>query len=504
MAEPGTPGPDNSGDNARYHAKVYTGSAWMVLTRMGVKSLGLISSVVLARLLVPEDFGLVAIAMAIYAFIELFGALGLGTVLIQRQSADDADYNTAWTFKVLFGLFAAGCLVLLAPLVAGFYDEPRLEAVIWVIALASVFSGAANIGTVNFQKDMDFRKELQFQLVPKLISFGITLTLALVFRNYWALVLGTIASQFVSLVYSYVVHPFRPRFSLQSFRRLFSFSRWLLLNNVLFFVNDRASELLVGKMLSTSAVGLFSLSKEIAQLPTAEVAKPINKATFPVYSRFQNDFRELRQAYLSTVALTTALTLPAALGIALVAPLLVEVVLGEKWLPMVPLLQLLAISNLLLSITVNNSFVYMACGRPDFMFAINLSRTLLFFVLLLPLLDVSGLVGIGQARLVTTLVMLAAVQVVMSRFLSLQLLAFLSALSRPGAACVVMYLVLVALQTYCTAPDKPVMLALLVVAGGMTYVGASLLIWQLQGRPEGLESTVLARIRPRSIGRGNS
>ena len=82
---------------------------------------------VLARLLVPEDFGLVAIAMAIYAFIELFGAMGLGTVLIQRQSADDEDYNTAWTFKMLFGLVAAGSLLLLAPLVAGFYEDPRLQ-----------------------------------------------------------------------------------------------------------------------------------------------------------------------------------------------------------------------------------------------------------------------------------------------------------------------------------------------------------------------------------------
>jgi len=499
MGEHSPPGQRSALENARVQGKVYSGSAWMMVTRLSVKSLGLVSSIVLARLLVPEDFGLVAIAVAIYAFIELFGALGLGTVLIQRQSSDVADYNTAWTFKVVFGFLAAACLVLFAPFVASFYDEPRLRAVISVIALASVFSGASNIGVVNFQKDMNFRKELQLQLVPKVFSFIFTLTVALVYRSYWALVLGTVFSQFLVMVYSYMMHSFRPKFGLQSFHKLFSFSRWLLLNNILYFINDRASELLVGKMLSTSAVGLFSLSKEIAQLPTAEVAQPINKATFPVYSRFQDDFVELRKAYLSTVALTSALTLPAALGIAFVAPLLVEVVLGAHWLPMVPLLQLLAISSLLVSITVNNGFVYMACGRPEVMFVMNASRTVLFFLLLFPLLDTNGLLGIGQARLVTTVLMLVVVQIVMIRFLTLPFLALLSSLARPVVACSVMYGGLLLVQAFCGELGKAATLAMMVVAGAATYILVSLALWRLQGCPEGLESTVIAKLFPRNF-----
>jgi O-antigen/teichoic acid export membrane protein len=489
-------------DNERIHAKIYTGSAWMVLTRLAVKSLGLISSVVLARLLLPEDFGLVAIAMAIYALVELFGAFGFGDALIQRQSPSEEDYNTAWTFKVIFGCFAAACLVLLAPAVAAFYEEPRLKTVIWVIAAASIFSGAVNIGTVNFQREMDFRRELQLQLVPKLISFCITVSLAFLLRNYWALVLGTVASQVVVLVYSFLMHPFRPRFSLQSFNGLFSFSRWILLNNLLTFLNERASELLVGKALSTSAVGLFSLSKEISQLPTAEVAKPINKATFPVYARFQDNFIELRRAYLSTVALTAALTLPAALGIACVAPLLVQVVLGEQWLAMVPLLQLLAIASLLASTTLNNGYVYMACGRPDLMVAINGARTLLFFTLLVPFLDVSGLLGIGHARLGATIAMLVVVQVIMSKFLQLSLRSFLSALLRPVAASTLMFAVLVLAKQHLVFLSPGGLLAVMIASGAFSYLLATLLLWWLQGRPEGIEQSVLQQIFSPGIMRG--
>lgn len=484
--------------NHQVHAKVYTGSAFMLLTRIGVKSVGLISSIVLARLLVPEDFGLVAMAMAIYAFVELFGALGLGTALIQSQSDDRDDYNTAWTFKVLFGFFSASCMALAAPYVAGFYSDPRLEQVIYVIALSSILSGASNIGTVNFQKDMDFRKELQFQLIPKLISFGITLSLAFIYRNYWALVIGMVAHQLIVTSYSYWIHPFRPTFGLKSFDKLFNFSRWLLLNNVLYYLNDRFSELMVGKILSTSAVGFFSIGKEIANLPTQEMAKPINKATFPVYSRFKEDFVELRQAYLNTVALTASITMPAALGIALIAPLFVEVILGSKWLPAAPLIQLLALSNVLASLTVNNGFVYMACGKPNIMFLINFVRTALFFALFIPLMNLNGIVGIGEARLITTVIMLFAAQALVVAFLRLNVLALLAAFLRPTLACLVMAgaVFLVQVQLALGPMGQGWTLLLSILTGGLSYSLVSLLLWRLQGYPPGLERTVVDRLWP--------
>ncbi|ALS97658.1 lipopolysaccharide biosynthesis protein [Lacimicrobium alkaliphilum] len=482
--------------NTKVHSKVYTGSAFMLVTRVGVKSIGLVSSIVLARLLVPEDFGLVAIAMAIYAFIELFGALGLGTVLIQSQSNDRDDYNTAWTFKVLFGLVSAAAMALAAPHVAVFYADPRLENVIYVIALASILSGAANIGVVNFQKDMDFRKELKYQLVPKIISFVITLTLAFIYRNYWALVIGMVSNQLIILLFSYWMHSFRPRFGLKSFNKLFSFSRWLLLNNVLFYLNDRLSQLIVGKMLTPTAVGLYAMGKEIAQLPTMEMAKPINKATFPVYSRFKNNFTELRKAYLNTVALTASITMPAALGIALIAPLFVEVVLGDKWLPAAPLIQLLALSSMLTSLTVNNGYIYMACGKPNIMFLINLIRTAMFFAFFIPLLDLNGIVGIGQARLVTTLIMLFGAQAAVVLFLKLQVLPLLAVFLRPTLACMVMGGAVLLIQQADWLPGQGLSLLMQIIAGGLSYTLVSLLLWHWQGYPEGLERTVVERIYP--------
>ena len=161
-------------NNSAIQNKVFTGSILMMISRFLVKSIGLVSSIILARLLVPEDFGIVAIAMAVYAFIELFGAFGFGTVLIQKQNASIADYNTAWTFKLLFGFLAAAFLLLIAPLIAAYYNEPQLTDVVRTIALMAVLSGFNNIGVIDFQKNLDFKSELKLQVQPKLLSFAIT------------------------------------------------------------------------------------------------------------------------------------------------------------------------------------------------------------------------------------------------------------------------------------------------------------------------------------------
>ncbi|MBZ9611729.1 lipopolysaccharide biosynthesis protein [Rheinheimera maricola] len=475
--------------------KIYSGSVFMLITRLSIKFIGIISTIFLARLLTPEDFGIVAITVAIYAFIELFGALAFGTALIQQKTSTSDDYNSAWTFNVLFGVIAAISLALIAPLVADFYQDQRLQQVLYVMAFVSLLSGFHNISVINFQRNLNFRKELQLQLVPKIISFVITLSLAFVLRNYWALVLGVLSNKLVVVVYSYIMHPYRPKICFKSFNKLFKFSRWLLLNNVVDFINDRVSQLIVGKALSPSSLGFLSLSQEIGQLPTSHMAIPINVATFPVYSKFQDNLVELKKAYLNTVALTASLTIPASIGIAMVAPLLVGVLLGDQWLSMIPLLQLLALANMFFSITSNNSYIYLATGKPQISFVINFFRLAVFFSLFIPLLEYNGLIGIGQARLGSTLLMVLIVQAAVIRFLTLPILPLLSAFIRPVSAGLLMALAVWTVQLTITLPLPILQLLLETLTGVVSYGLVTLVIWHLQGYPEGFEHNIFSRLR---------
>lgn len=488
-------GQDSLEQHKHTQNKVYSGSAFMLITRLSIKSIGIVSTIFLARLLTPEDFGVVAITMAIYAFIELFGELALGSALIQQKTNNLDDYNSAWSFNVLFGVVSAISQVLIAPLVADFYQDQRLQQVLYVMAVVSLLNGLHNIGVVNFQRDLNFRKVLKLQLVPKIVSFVVTLSLAFVLRNYWALVMGILCHKLVGTIYSYIMHPFRPKICFKSFNKLFKFSRWMLLNNVVTFINDKLSQLILGKVLSPAALGFLSLSKEIGELPTSHMAIPINVATFPVYSRLQDNPDQLKKAYLNTTALTASLTLPSSIGIALVAPLLVSVMLGEQWLSMVPLLQLLALAGMIVSVTSNNSYIYLAAGKPHISFFINLSLLLIFFSLFIPLVDINGLIGIGQARLASSLMMVLIIQAAVIRFLKLPLLDLLQVFIRPVIATAFMSLTVWTVQVSISLPFAALQLLMETFTGVISYSLVTLLIWHLQGYPEGFEHNIFSRLR---------
>jgi O-antigen/teichoic acid export membrane protein len=469
------------------------GSKFMLLARLIVKAIGVVSSLVLARLLVPEDFGLVAIAMAFLTFIDLFGQFGFGTVLIQKQNASQQDYDTAWTFRVIFGFVAAAILIGSAPAIAGFYGDQRLTEILYVLALIAILGGAQSINTVNFQKHFDFKKELWFQIIPKFLSFILTVTLAWFYRNYWALVAGMVFNQLVSVIVSFVMVPTKPTLTLKSFHQLFNFSKWLMMNNIVFYLNTKLTELLIGKYVSTAATGVFALSNEIASLPMTELAAPINKASFPVYARWAQEKQKLVDAYLSTIRLSALLTIPASCGIYLIADSFVTVVLGEKWLEVAPLMQWIAIASLLFSLSTNNGYIYMATGRPQITFYISLLRVLVLLPLFVLLLDQYGLVGAGYALCITSLLTFIVSQVIILRFLHLQLLQLLFAYIQPTIAAGAMILALTVGFDVRAAPATLVNLLFAVVLGAMVYCLVSILIWLARGRPDGLEKKLIGR-----------
>lgn len=476
--------------------KVFTGSVLMLISRMTVKSIGLVSSIILARLLLPEDFGLVAIAMAIYAFIDLFGAFGFGTVLIQKQNASPADYNTAWTFKLLFGVCAAAALMLLAPWVAAYYQDPRLTYVIYAISLMAVLSGCNNIGVIDFQKHLDFRKELKLQVIPKLLSFSCTMALVFYLRNYWALVFGMLINEALNLLFSYYMNAFRPRFSLASARELFGFSKWLMLNNAIDYVNKKVPVLVTGQLLGSKAVGFYTVGEEIALLPTSEIAAPINRATYPVYAKLKDDQTELRKAYLNTINLSASISLPAAAGIAFLAPLLVPTVLGEAWLPMAEMMRWLAIAGFLISLSSNVGYVFMATGSPRYLVFTNILRAAIFIPALYFFINLYGLTGIGYALLLSSAVLLLVTHVSIARLVKLSAFDVLKVTSRALSASLFMCLALAGFLQLSTSWPDIVQLLSAVFIGALLYSVLLVFFWRLAGSPDSIEKAVISRYVP--------
>ena len=476
-------------------SKMAAGAAWLVLFRLTERSIGIVSTLILARLLVPADFGLIAMAMSMLAALELLGAFSFDLALIQNQNAQRHHYDTAWTFGVFFSIFKALALCALAIPVANFYSEPRLELLMYSLAVVTLLEGFVNIGIVAFQKDLELHKEFQLGLIKKLAGFIVTVSLAIWLRSYWALMAGILATRVVGLVLSYRLHPFRPRLSMTGASELFNFSKWLLLNNFLIFLNNRGADLVIGRLAGARELGLYSVAYEISNLPTTELVWPISRAVFPGYARMANDLAQLRTAFVQVLGLVALITVPAGVAIALLAEQIVQVLLGSKWVEAAPLIQVLAIFGVVRSLHGPTGSIYLALGKPHFVAWLQFVQLVVAIGSMVALLPRLGLIGAGYALLAGASLAMVLNYGFALRDLKLPMLDLVRELWRPILGAMAM-----AAVVHTAGPHWPIensvfgraaQLALLGALALGSYIIAVGSFWFSAGKPEGAEALVL-------------
>ncbi len=485
-------------DNGNISKQVAGGVAWMLVLRMSLRVLGLISTVVLARLLTPTDFGIVAIAMSFFALLHLIKDFGFDTAIIQMRNPTKAHYDTAWTFNFIFGVALAVVLAGSSGQMAKFYDTPELQPLIWAIASLFIIGGLESVGTLDFRKNLTFDQEFKLRILPKLIGVPCTLVLAWWLRNYWALTLGTIIIQFSALCAGYLMHSYRPRFALSAAKELFNFSKWLMANNLIYFINNRSPEMLVGKILNPQAAGFFSISNEVAMMTTTEFSAAVSKASYPGYAKVAHDMKELRNLYLNVISSTALLLFPMALGIAAVANLVVIVFLGDQWLEVIPIIQLIAIAGLLMALNSNAGYVFMALGNPRLSTLLGTFRVLIFIPAMIFLLQSKGLAGAAGAILVTTVVMFVISNLVVVAKLPVSLFDLVLAFYRPCVAAGLMWVCISLLPGHQAGiVDAGMSLMISLIVGVISYFSVLFLLWQIKGKPGGPEAKIYQTVARR-------
>lgn len=489
------PPPPDMRDVGRRMAR---GAVWMVAFKLAERSIGVLSTIVLARLLVPADFGLIAMAMSIVAVLDLLSSFGFDTAIIQNVRAERRHYDTAWTLTMVFAGVNAAVLLLLALPASQFYDEPRLAPVMALLAVAMLVQGVENIGVVVFRKELRISREFAFLLTKKVAGFVVTIALAIAFRNYWALVAGILASKVVGVLISYLAVPYRPRPSLAARAELFAFSRWLLVNNVLLFMNGRSSDFIIGKLGGPHALGLFTLAYEISNLPTTELVAPINRAIFPGYARMSTDLATLRRGFRDVMSVIALFALPAGAAVAGLAEGVVGLALGPQWQSAVPLIRVIAVYGVLSAVQTNSVYVYVALGRPH---VLTMLGTLNLAILLPTLLVATawyGAAGAAWALVGATALMLPLNFTMLCRNLALAKRDLLRTMWRPVLATGAMALAIRLTQLnevwgVSVLHDLGEVLAAL-SAGVAVYATVIVGTWILAGRPRGAEQLILAKL----------
>jgi lipopolysaccharide exporter len=474
---------------------ITSGAMIMIAMRWTERIVGVLSTFILARILLPDDFGIVAMASVVVAFADVIFDLGINVAIIQRKNPSQAFYNTAWTLRILQIAAVAVVLMIVAPFAADYYKDARVTAVVQLMALSMMIASFENVGVITFQKELRFADDAKFILFKRLVSFSTTIVLTLVLQNYWGMVLGALCSRLFSTTRSYMVHPMRPKFSLAEIGSIFSISQWVLVKNISSYLDRNLHIFLVGGMGKTGITGGYTLANEIADVPSSDLLAPINRVLFPAFARVKDNLAELTALLVRVQAVQVMVTFPTCVGFVMTAHEFVPVALGEKWLFIVPFVQILALSNIIQAINTSANYVLTVIGKMRLLAVTSWVQIILFGIGVLALHD--GLVPERVAAMrIAAIVLTFGVSywLVMRNIPGLTVAMLARGTGRPVLGCLAMVLALLLLQAEVAAPVS-VMLFMKVALGGIVYIGTVLGIWRLSGRPEGAESFFLAKLK---------
>lgn len=473
--------------------KVMKGTAWIVGARFAMRFIGLANTLIVAKLLVPEDFGLVAIAAMAMQVLQGFSNIGMAQAVVKFHDATRDDMDTLFTLSAIRAGIIAILLAGFGSVAAHLYDDARFIPIFLVILLNPIFYGLANPRFFEFERDLDFSKEFLALLGDKIVSVGVTIIFALIFRSYWALIGGIVAGACVHLLISYWVRPYWPRFTLVSFRKMISFSGWLAAVSFVVTLNNKFDSFILARLIGLPATGVYYLGSQLAGLITSELADPVARALYPGLSQLQGDAERMRTAFLQGVAAVGMVALPASFGVAFVAHDIVTVILAEKWRSAALVLQWLTPAYGVQALVLSMHYYAMARDKIKLVFV----REVVFSLIKIPVFiwatiayGFTGAVAAASGTILIRVILQLVLYNQVSGASALQPL-WVARRSIAGVAMMAIWFFLVVGQT-AILDDFPAIIRLAVNAacGAGIYSITVIGLWALEGKPAGIETRI--------------
>ena len=460
-------------------ARVLTGIRWTATARLLSQVVAWAVTLVVIRILSPEDYGLVAMCMVFVAFVTMFSQFGLGAALVQVPELDETLLRQVFGAILAINLSLAALLALAAPLIGAFYDEPRVVPLLRALSLQFVFAAFWTIPDAQLQRRMEFRNRSLLELSSAILSSLTTLGLALAGAGAWSLIIGSLASQLWNTIGIQRLSPFlhRPDFSFGRVRRLLSHGGQSTLANVFATIYSQMDILICAKLLGKEIVGFYSVAMHVASMPVHRLSVIVNQVAFPAFSSIQHDLRDVAEKSLLGVRLLSFLTLPVMWGISSVAPEFVEVIFGSKWAPAVLPLQVLAFVLPMRMVLVFLASAVSGLGRFDIFLQNSVWTLAVGSSLFFAGTYWGGLTGLSVAWLFVPLTVAGPALARVAPAIGLRFMEILSAIGRPAAAGLVMYCVVIAARQLMADGPAPVLrLVALVAAGAIAYCAASFVL----------------------------
>jgi O-antigen/teichoic acid export membrane protein len=480
-----TPTPDN------LLIRTARGASWVMAWRLGMRVLGLVSTLVLVRLIAPADFGIIALATSFMQTIDGMLTLGTEEAVIREATPARTFYDTAFTLNLLRGLSVTVLVAALAWPAARFFADPRLGPVLLFVACLPILDGCTNIGIVDFRRDFAFHKEFAIMVLPKFCGIVAAIATAVLLRSYIAMLVGMGINRILRVVMSYIMHPYRPGLSLKAWRGLAFYSIWSWILSLAILVRDRSDSLLIGRLMSTAAVGFYSVGAEVAALPTTELIEPLGRAAFSGFAAGRRQQADPAEAFVRLMGSAALLTLPAGVGLSLVAAPLVALAFGPGWEPAIPVLRILSLSFTIMVFGHLSQHLLSAHALLGRLVGITLAGAVARVALLALLIPNFGLTGAAiGAAVAVVLEQTLTVATALNRF-HIGPRQMINRIWRPAFATAAMAGVLAGTGAgWSNDPGIPLLIEA-ILAGAATYIAVLLACWGLAGWPDGAETDVL-------------
>lgn len=455
---------------------------WLAGARFAGQLVAWAITLVVIRILKPSDYGLMAIAEVLIGFAALFQELGLYSAMVQKRNLTERHVEQAFGFLLLVNSGIYILVFAIAPLVATFFDDPRLTNIVRVLAIQFPLASIGVVQDAMLSRSMHFKQKSLASFAITLGSGVTTLYFALSGAGVWALVFGSLAGSLIRPVALSLAarHWCRPRFSRKGMGDMMRFGSFVTASKLLWYAYSQSDVLIIGKLLGREILGFYSIAMQLATLPMQKVSEMLNQVGFAAYSSVQEDLAAVRSHFVKVIRVLSFLSFPVFWGISSISPDLVLVMLGSRWEQAILPLQLLGLVGPIRMISNGSGGALTAIGKPH----LGTLNLLVAIVIMPPAFFIGtyfgGLVGASLAWVIGYPIFLYGQMRISLPALGLTGREYLGAMARPAAGGAVMYLAVILTRSSVTEPilDPVGGLVLLILVGALAYAGFMWLFWR--------------------------
>lgn len=386
-----------------YTKSALGGTTWMSFYKIFYRVVSFLRIAILARLLVPTQFGLFGIATLVLSFLEILTETGINVILIQVKDEIEGYIDSSWVVSIVRGFILFILILFSAPLVSSFFNTPQALQIIMLIALVPLVRGFINPAEVRFQKELEFKNEFIFRSSIFFVDSLVTVLIIYITHSVYGLAFGLLAGAIFEVLISFVFIKPSPRFNFNKkyINDIFHRGKWITSYGILGYFGDQGDNIAVGKLLGASSLGIYQIIYKISILPLSEIADATNRVVFPIYVKIADDKDRLKRAFLKTSFFVSLLSIFLGIIIFLFPKEIILIVLGDKWISGVEVLRILSIYGILHAIGGSITPLFLAVKKQNYVTVMSFFRFVILAVTIVPLVVKFGLIGAGYSVLLS-------------------------------------------------------------------------------------------------------